>query len=74
MCRRDPQGLCVFDFFQAVVHGTEGTLGHIYCDFFERSGKTIMDCHFTIRGGREKEDGTYQVGTLPQSPAVAVYR
>ncbi|KAK2156086.1 hypothetical protein LSH36_222g03005 [Paralvinella palmiformis] len=44
----------------AVIHETEGLLGHIYCDLFERSGKPHTDCHFTIQGGRMKEDGRYQ--------------
>ncbi|KAL3847534.1 hypothetical protein ACJMK2_018439 [Sinanodonta woodiana] len=45
----------------AVVHGTEGILGYIYCDFYERAGKPNQDCHFTIQGGREKSDSSYQL-------------
>ncbi len=44
-----------------MVHKTEGKLGNVYCDFYEREGKPHQDCHFTIQGGKELEDGTYQV-------------
>ena len=44
-----------------VVHETEGAIGLIYCDFYDRPRKPHQDCHFTIVGGKELADGTYQV-------------
>lgn len=45
----------------AVTHESEGLLGYIYCDLYERQGKPNQDCHFTIQGGKEMADGSYQL-------------
>jgi intermediate peptidase len=44
----------------SVIHGTEGKLGEVFCDFYEREGKPHQDCHFTIQGGKELASGEYQ--------------
>ncbi|XP_065644026.1 mitochondrial intermediate peptidase [Hydra vulgaris] len=49
-----------------VRHESEGVLGYIYCDFFQRANKFPQDCHFTIKGGKLLSDGTYQL------PVVAI--
>lgn len=48
----------------AFVHKAEGLLGYTYCDLIGQTGKTISDCHFTIQGGRETENGGYQTPVI----------
>ena len=45
----------------AFVHKSEGLMGYTYLDLFARPGKILSDCHFTIQGGRELADGSYQL-------------
>ncbi|XP_012281135.1 mitochondrial intermediate peptidase [Orussus abietinus] len=44
----------------AVIDENNVTLGHIYCDLYSRVGKQNQDSHFTIKGGRQLPDGSYQ--------------
>ncbi|CAF3464210.1 unnamed protein product [Rotaria socialis] len=45
----------------SVDHVTEGTVGYIYCDLFERKDKIPHDCHFTIQCSRRLSDGSCQL-------------
>ncbi|GAB4822253.1 hypothetical protein N2152v2_009299 [Parachlorella kessleri] len=45
----------------AAVHHTEGPLGTVYLDLYQRaSGKFPGAAHFTLRCGRRRADGSYQ--------------
>ena len=53
-----------------VISEAEGLLGVVYCDLFERSGKTMNAAHFTICCSRdinpkETDMSTIQLGTNP---------
>ncbi len=45
----------------AFVDEKAGLLGYVYCDLYARPGKIASNCHFTIQGGRELSDGSYQI-------------
>ena len=47
------------------------TLGIIYCDFFSRNGKTATNCQFTIQGGKQLQDNTYQIPISALSLAIS---
>lgn len=48
----------------AFVDESEGLLGYVYCDLYFRPGKIASNCHFTIQGGRELRDGSYQLPVI----------
>lgn len=50
------------DSVQKYTFKREGEiLGILYCDWLNRSDKLAFDCQFTIQGGRERRDGSYQI-------------
>eukprot|EP00040_Diaphanoeca_grandis_P030756 m.182525 g.182525 ORF g.182525 m.182525 type:complete len:700 (+) comp32119_c9_seq1:308-2407(+) len=54
-----------------IVHETEGTLGIMYCDLFERRDKTTGAAHYTIQTGREVRDSEGKFEYY-QNPIVAL--
>ena len=46
------------------ISESDELLGYTYCDLQARAGKLASDCHFTIHGGRELSDGSYQTPVI----------
>ncbi|EPZ35020.1 zincin [Rozella allomycis CSF55] len=54
-----------------VIHETEGLLGFIYIDFFQRRGKHNTPAHFVIRCGKEKGSHKYKENCVWNEPGLS---